>query len=207
MKHHKLWGDVFDKVCPTAIMGKVAECTLPPLECRELLKEFGIRRILPIIQQFESFDPRLRTVRKKWEKKREQQNIKAIKFTGRSYLQAETFPGGLHENLKEFSVSLWIRGRSDDNKNGTHILSLYRTRPEDERAFAIKVGKDRNIKVTFHGDGTYGDRKEIISNKRVFDSDWHHVLISFNGPQNKMKIFINGEEDRYANQSSTSQCY
>ena len=96
------------------------ECTLPPLDCKELLKEFGIKRILPTLIQYEFIDPRLRTIRKKWEKKREQNNVKAIKFTGRSYMQAETFPGGIHENLQQFSVSLWVRARSDDNKNGTH---------------------------------------------------------------------------------------
>jgi len=198
IKHHKLWNDILNKVCPTTIFGKVMECTLPPLECRELLKEFGIKRILPMIEQFESYDPRLRTVRKKWEKKREQNNVKAIKFTGRSYLQADTFPGGIHENLQKFSVSLWVRARSNDNKNGTHIFSHYRTRPDADRAFAIKVGKDRNIKVTFHGDGTYKNRKEIISTKRVFDSDWHHVLVTFDGPKNQIKIFINGKEDTKA---------
>jgi len=196
IKHHKLWTDILNKVCPTTIMGKVMECTLPSLECRELLKEFGIKRIIPTISQFETFDPRLRTVRKKWEKLREQQNVKAIKFTGRSYMQAEPITGGIHENLQEFSISLWVRARSDDNKNGTHIFSHYRTRPEAERAFAVKVGSERNIKVTFHGNGHYADRKEIISSKRVFDSDWHHVLVTFNGPRGKIKIYINGEEDK-----------
>ena len=107
IKHHKLWNDIINRVCPTTIMGKVMDCVLPPLECRELLKEFGIKRIIPMISQFESFDPRLRTVRKKWEKRREQENVKAVKFTGRSYMQADPFPGGIHENLQQFSISLW----------------------------------------------------------------------------------------------------
>ena len=105
LKHHKLWNDILNKVCPTTIMAKVMECTLPPLECKALLKEFGIKTILPMLVQFESFDPRLRTIRKKWERKREKENVKAIKFTGKSYMEATPIPGGIHENLQQFSVS------------------------------------------------------------------------------------------------------
>ena len=195
LKHHRLWSDILNKVCPSTIMGKVMECTLPPLECRELIKEIGIKNILPMLVQFESFDPRLRKIRKKWESKREKQNIKAVRFTRRSHMFANTTPGGMHENLNEFSVSMWVRAKSDANKNGTHIFSHYSTKSEDNRAFAIKVGKDRNIRATFHGDGTYEDRKEIVSSQRVFDSDWHHVLVTYDGPKDKIRIFINGKED------------
>jgi len=195
MKHHRLWSEVVNKICPTTMMEKVLECTLPPLECKELIKEFGLKNILPTIRQFESFDPRLRKIRKKWESKRASQNVKAIKFTNKSHMVAEPNPGGIHENLKEFSVSLWVRAKSNDNKSGTHIFSHYRTKPDAERAFAIKVGSRRNIKVTFHGDGTYENRKQITSSQRVFDSEWHHVLVTFDGPKDTIKIFINGKED------------
>ena len=203
-KFELLHTEILDKVCLNSIITKVVECKLPPLQCEELIKEYGIKRIVPFLRPMEIFEPRLRQARLSWEKKREKLNVRAIRFDNKAHASCELPPDRFGNNLNDFSISFGIQSRSNKNRPGTHILSMYKTKGSDERVFAVKVGPKNNLAITFHVDGTYDNRIEVQtsdfvdtrdsnSDMLVMNGNLNDVLITYN--KSEAKVYINGIED------------
>jgi len=203
-KFKLLYTEVLDKVCLNAIITKVIECKLPPLQCEELIKEYGIKRIVPFLRPMEVFEPRLRQARLSWERKREKLNVRAIRFDNKAFATCELPPNRFGNDLNDFSISFGVQAMTNRNRSGTHILSMYKTKGSDERVFAVKVGPKNNLAITFHVDGTYENRIEVQTSDfvdtrssnndmLVMNSNLNDVLITYS--KSEIKVYINGVED------------
>ena len=111
-------------------------------------------------------------------------------------------------NLNNFSISFGLQAEANDNKAGMHIIvSMYRA-STDDRVLSIKTGRNKNLIMTLHVDGSWENRIEITTSDiadttrndnnefedmLILNGKLNNVVLSYN--KGKIKVFTNGVED------------
>ena len=169
------------------------------LECSELIREFGLKKILPLIPLIEGLDPKLRDARLDLERQREARNTRAIKFNRNAYATCNLPEVKFGNNLNNFSISFGLQAEANDNKAGMHIVSMYRA-STDDRFLSIKTGRNKNLIMTLHVDGSWENRIEIttsdIADTTRNDNNEFEDMLILNGKLNNVVLSYNTGEDK-----------
>jgi len=98
------------------------------------------------------------------------------------------------ERTDSFSISAWVK------RKGTGVNEAIVSKMEssgDYRGYLLFIGSTNVVKFVLRNVNTGSGRLFVDSTTTITDTDWHHILITYNGSSNVsgIKIYIDGVSD------------
>jgi len=95
------------------------------------------------------------------------------------------------DDSQGYSVSVWYRRNGDPI--GTRVVFAKDNGAVLEYPFNLSVGTDGKPQFTLYDNGTYAP--SIAASSSVTDDEWHHIVGVRDVASDKIRIYVDGEED------------
>ena len=122
-------------------------------------------------------------------------NVYSMEFDGTNdYIEAGSLNILNFERTDSFSISAWVKraGTGIDEAIVSKMLSF-----GSNRGYLLSFGNTNVVKFVLRNSDTASNRLFVDSTLTITDTNWHHILITYNGSSNVsgIKIYIDGVSD------------
>ena len=122
-------------------------------------------------------------------------NLHSMSFDGiNDYIEAGSLNILNFERTDSFSISAWVKraGTGIDEAIVSKMLSF-----GSNRGYLLSIGNTNVVKFVLRNSNTGSNLLFVDSTTTITDTNWHHILITYNGSSNVsgVKIYIDGLSD------------